>query len=41
MKMIKTLFYRNVKKLKENKTKIQNLFDGTDLLREPSPLSYV
>ena len=39
--MIKTIFYRDVKKVKENKPKIQNRFYATDLPREPSPLSYV
>ena len=37
----KKTFYRSVKKVKENKPKIQNRFYATDLLREPSPLSYV
>ena len=39
--MLKTIFYRDVKKVKENKPKIQDRFYATDLLREPSPLSYV
>ena len=29
--MIKNSFYRDVKKVKENKPKIQNRFDATDL----------
>ena len=37
----KTLFYRNIKKVKENKPKIQNHFYAVDLLREPSLLSHV
>ena len=37
----KTLFYRNIKKVKENKPKIQNHFYGVDLLQEPSLLSHV
>ena len=37
----KTLFYRNFKKVKGNKPKIQNHFYATDLLQEPSLLSYV
>ena len=37
----KTLFYRNIKKVKENKPKIQNHFYAVDLLQEPSLLSHV
>ena len=37
----KKTFYRNIKKVKENKPKIQNHFYGVDLLQEPSLLSHV
>ena len=38
--MIKALFYRDIKKVKENKPKSQNRFYSTDVLGKPSPLSY-
>ena len=35
--MIKNYFTEMLKKVRENKPKIQNRFYTTDLLREPSP----
>ena len=37
----KKQYLTGVKKVKENKPKIQNRFYAMDLLSEPSPLSYV
>ena len=37
----KTIFYRDVKKVKENNQKFKTVFYATDLLQEPSLLSYV